>query len=163
MLKRVLLFPAAFLINNGGRIFLDGCFLRIHNYSFYEEFAEADDTVDCGNKTMTGVFQDSVRHAVWNDVMYAPSNNHYFAQEPAGTENESAAYVLADCWDTLNESSCMECLERASASILRCLPSSEGRALYTGCFLRYSNTNFLNLDPTPGDGGGNLKNSFYVT
>ncbi|XP_024995120.1 cysteine-rich receptor-like protein kinase 2 [Cynara cardunculus var. scolymus] len=143
-------FPA-----NGGRIFLDGCFMRIQNYSFYEEYVGSDDRVYCGDTMMGGGFQDSVRNAVSNAVMDAPRNSDYFAQELAvsGTANESA-FVLADCWNTLNEDSCTECLERASASILQCLPYSEGRALYTGCFLRYSNTNFLNPEPSQGNNGG---------
>lgn len=57
---------------------------------------------------------------------------------------------LPMCWGTLNETSCKKCLERASSSILQCLPWSEGRALQTGCFMRYSNTNFLNADSTNG-------------
>ncbi|KAI3728327.1 hypothetical protein L6452_16961 [Arctium lappa] len=140
--------------DNGGRIFLDGCFMRIQNFSFFEEYAGSDDTVYCGNTTISGGFQDSVRNAVSKAVMDAPRNSDYFAQELAvsGTANESA-YVLADCWNTLDENSCTKCLESAFASILQCLPSSEGRALYTGCFLRYSNTNFLNPEPTQGNTG----------
>ncbi|KAF3672767.1 putative lipase-like [Capsicum annuum] len=42
------------------------------------------------------------------------------------------------------------CLRNASASMLGCLPWSEGRALYTGCFMRYSDTNFLNAISTSG-------------
>ncbi|KAK4380531.1 hypothetical protein RND71_002393 [Anisodus tanguticus] len=34
--------------------------------------------------------------------------------------------------------------------MLGCLPWSEGRALYTGCFMRYSDTNFLNAISTSG-------------
>lgn len=64
----------------------------------------------------------------------------------AGMANESAAYALGQCWRSLNRSSCSSCLLIASASMLRCLPQSEGRALNTGCFMRYSNTDFLNKD-----------------
>ncbi|CAI9764486.1 unnamed protein product [Fraxinus pennsylvanica] len=58
--------------------------------------------------------------------------------------------VLANCWRTLSASSCSACLQNASASILGCLPWSEGRTLNTGCFVRYSDINFLN--PMPGNG-----------
>ncbi|KAJ9549555.1 hypothetical protein OSB04_022098 [Centaurea solstitialis] len=140
--------------DNGGRIFLDGCFMRIQNYSFSEEFEGPEDAVYCGRTTVGGGFEDTVRNAVSNAVMDAPRNSDYFAQESAvsGTANESV-YVLADCWNTLSDNSCTECLERASASILGCLPSSEGRALYTGCFLRYSNVNFINSEPTVENNG----------
>ena len=61
----------------------------------------------------------------------------------SGTGNESV-HVLANCWRTLNSSLCKACLENAYASITKCLPWSEGRALNTGCFMRYSDTDFLN-------------------
>ncbi|KAJ0666574.1 putative non-specific serine/threonine protein kinase [Helianthus annuus] len=136
-----------------GRIHLDGCFMRMNNYSFYEEYIGAEDMTYCGDKTMSGgVFQDSVRRAVSNAVMNAPKNSDFFAKELS-----SGAYVLADCWNSLNETYCVDCLERASESILKCLPASEGRALYAGCFLRYSDTNFLNQESTPANNGGKFQ------
>ncbi|KVH95576.1 hypothetical protein Ccrd_002284 [Cynara cardunculus var. scolymus] len=79
----------------------------------------ADDMVSCGHTMTEGVSHDSVRKVVSNAAMDAPRNSDYFAQELAlsGTANE-LAYVLADCWKILNENSCMECLERVSASVL---------------------------------------------
>ncbi|XP_076907999.1 putative cysteine-rich receptor-like protein kinase 23 [Bidens hawaiensis] len=137
-----------------GRVHLDGCFMRMNNYSFFEEYLGVEDTTYCGDTMLTGgVFQDSVRRAVSNAVMDAPKNSDFFARELS-----SSAYVLADCWNTLNETSCSDCLQRASESILKCLSSSEGRALYTGCFMRYSNTNFLNQESTPvSNGDGSAK------
>ncbi|MFS7994874.1 putative non-specific serine/threonine protein kinase [Helianthus anomalus] len=61
--------------------------------------------------------------------------------------NDSSVYVLAECWKTLSPNSCKACLENASTLITKCLPWSEGRVLNTGCFMRYSDTNFLNLVP----------------
>ncbi|KAL4567715.1 hypothetical protein LXL04_023307 [Taraxacum kok-saghyz] len=123
----------------GGQIFLDGCFMRIENYSFYEEYSGPDDTVFCGNTTRYGgASLDPVRQAVSDAARDAPSNKDYFSQT-VGTANEST-YVLADCWETLNETSCTKCLEMASASILQCLPWSEGRVLHTGCFMRENNS-----------------------
>ncbi|XP_071705066.1 cysteine-rich receptor-like protein kinase 2 [Rutidosis leptorrhynchoides] len=143
-----------------GRIYLDGCFMRIQNYDFYEEYLGSDDTIECGKTVMNdGVFQDSVKRAVSNSVMDAPKNSDYFAEEKveSKTVNESV-YVLADCWNTLNDSSCTYCLQRASESILKCLPSSEGRAMFTGCFMRYSATNFINPESTRSNTGeGNEK------
>ncbi|PWA98030.1 cysteine-rich receptor-like protein kinase 2 [Artemisia annua] len=146
-----------------GQIFLDGCFMRIQNYSFYEESFGEYDRSYCGNTSVGGGFQDSVRRAVSNAVMDAPQNSDYFARETvlSGTENESA-YVLADCWNTLNVSSCADCLQRASESMLKCLPSSEGRALYTGCFMRYSNTNFLNPESARNNNGGGSAKSQVI-
>ncbi|XP_059656168.1 cysteine-rich receptor-like protein kinase 2 [Cornus florida] len=137
----------------GGRIFLDGCFMRAENYSFFQEYAGPEDNALCGNTTQkNSTFQETTRRAVSQAVSDALNNNGYARAQVAvsGTANESA-YVLADCWRSLNSSSCKACLENASASVLGCLPWSEGRALNTGCFMRYSDTNFLN--PEPGGNG----------
>ncbi|WCJ38486.1 cysteine-rich RLK (RECEPTOR-like protein kinase) 2 [Euphorbia peplus] len=142
---------------NGGRIFLDGCFMRSENYSFFEEYRGPEDEVICGNMTRkTDTFRESARQALSTAVSTAPNDQRYHgrAQVAIPGTNESA-YVLADCWRSLNSSSCRACLENASASISQCLPWSEGRALYTGCFVRYSDKNFLNAVPTSGGSNGN--------
>ncbi|CAA3015707.1 cysteine-rich receptor kinase 2 [Olea europaea subsp. europaea] len=138
---------------NGGRVFLDGCFMRAENYSFFQEYTGPNDRVLCGNRTQkSSAFRVSARQAV-EKVVSAPSHFYARAQVPvSGTANESA-YVLADCWRTLSVDYCKACLENASASILGCLPRSEGRALNAGCFMRYSDTNFLN--PTQVNGSLN--------
>ncbi|KAL2510250.1 Cysteine-rich receptor-like protein kinase 2 [Forsythia ovata] len=146
--------------SNGGRIFFDGCFIRAENYSFIQEYTGPNDRTVCGNRTQkSSAFQVSARQAVVQVVSAAPNNERYAgyarSQVPVlGTTNESA-YVIADCWSTLSESYCRACLEYASASILGCLPWSEGRALNAGCFMRYSDINFLN----PIQGNGSLNNS----
>ncbi|XP_068333348.1 cysteine-rich receptor-like protein kinase 2 [Pyrus communis] len=141
---------------NGGRIFLDGCFMRSENYSFYEEFRGSEDRVECGNTTRkSSAFGEAIRQVVKHAVESAPSNRGYARGEVSvsGAANESA-YVLADCWRTLDESSWRQCLENASASMLGCLPWSEGRALYTGCFMRYSDKDFLNKEMGNGSSRG---------
>ncbi|KAK6930986.1 Gnk2-homologous domain [Dillenia turbinata] len=134
---------------NGGRIYLDGCFMRAENYSFFEEYRGPEERAVCGNKTRkSSNFQESARQAILQAVADAPNNNRYAMAKVgvSGTKNESA-YVLADCWKTLNASACRACLDNASASIMDCLPWSEGRALNTGCFMRYSDMDFLNKKP----------------
>ncbi|XP_055819358.1 cysteine-rich receptor-like protein kinase 2 [Solanum dulcamara] len=131
---------------NGRRIYLDGCFMRVDNYMFYDQYLGPEDRHVCGNRTTKGtLFQQNARRAVQQAVANAPSNNGYVRAQVSvpGTSNETA-YVLAYCWKTLSANSCTACLQNASESMLGCLPWSEGRALYTGCFMRYSDTNFLN-------------------
>ncbi|KAB1207871.1 Cysteine-rich receptor-like protein kinase 2 [Morella rubra] len=141
---------------NGGRIYLDGCFMRSENYDFFEEYTGPSDSAMCGNTTRKSLsFGESVRQALTRAVEAATSSNGYATTQMAvpGTVKESA-YVLADCWRTLNASSCRSCLDNASASILGCLPWSEGRALNTGCFMRYSDKDFLNRAPENGSSRG---------
>ncbi|KAF8399733.1 hypothetical protein HHK36_015604 [Tetracentron sinense] len=144
--------------HNGGRIFLDGCFMRAENYSFFEEYKGPGDMAICGNASRkSSRFQESAKQAILNAVAGAPDNNGYARAKVlvSGSVNESA-YVLADCWRTLNKSSCRACLENASASVIGCLPWSEGRALNTGCFMRYSDVNFLNPEPSNGRSRGSI-------
>ncbi|KAM0062390.1 putative protein kinase RLK-Pelle-DLSV family [Helianthus debilis subsp. tardiflorus] len=135
--------------NNGGRIYLDGCFMRVQNYSFYHEYTGPDDGYVCGNTTRKNVsFQDTVKQAVLNAVTDASRSSEYFGrvQMLVASGNESV-YVLAQCWRSLSPNSCRACLDNASLSIAKCLPWSEGRAMNTGCFMRYSDTDFLNAVP----------------
>ncbi|XP_071713970.1 cysteine-rich receptor-like protein kinase 2 [Rutidosis leptorrhynchoides] len=139
--------------SNGGRIYLDGCFTRFQTYNFFEEYTGPDDTYVCGNETRKSMaFQDTVKLAMSNAVTNALRNKEYFGKDQMlvsgngnwnGNVNEFV-YVLANCWGTLSPSSCSACLANATASVSKCLPWSEGRALNTGCFLRYSDTNFHN-------------------
>ncbi|KAJ0489601.1 putative protein kinase RLK-Pelle-DLSV family [Helianthus annuus] len=135
--------------NNGGRIYLDGCFMRVQNYSFYHEYTGPDDSYVCGNTTRKNVsFQDTVKQAVLNAVTDASRSSEYFGrvQMLVARGNESV-YVLAECWRSLSPSSCRACLDNASLSIAKCLPWSEGRVMNTGCFMRFSDTDFLNAVP----------------
>ncbi|KAM6562248.1 hypothetical protein CsatB_022246 [Cannabis sativa] len=144
---------------NGGRIYLDGCFMRAQNYSFFDEYKGPEDKTVCGNKTRKGSgFGASVRQALSLVVSGAPTNNGYAKAQMGSTANDSA-YVMADCWRNLDEKSCRACLENASKSIRSCLPWSEGRALNTGCFLRYDDKEFLNKE---GGSGGNSRGTRVV-
>lgn len=130
--------------------------MRAENYSFYKEFKGPDDTVLCGNATRrnNATFGDAVRQVVRNAVAAAPGNGGY--ARGASANGKSSAFVLVNCWRNLSPESCKQCLEDASASMVdKCLPWSEGRALHTGCFLRYSDQDFLNKIPRNGRSRGN--------
>ncbi|KAJ0231946.1 Cysteine-rich receptor-like protein kinase 2 [Hirschfeldia incana] len=140
---------------NGGRVILDGCFMRAENYSFFDEFKGPEDDVVCGGpatrKREEESFGEEVRVVVRNAVAAAPVNGGY-ARGASGN-----AFVLANCWRSLSPESCKRCLEDASASVVsKCLPWSEGRAVHTGCFLRYSDQDFLNKIPRNGRSRGSV-------
>lgn len=156
---------------NGGRVFLDGCFIRAENYRFFQEYTGPNDRAVCGNRTQKNFgFLVSARQAV-KQVASAAPNNKGFAriQVPASGMTNESAYVIAHCWRTLSDDSCRACLENASVSTRGCLPWSEGRALNSGCFMRYSDTNFLNPvqvnrspNPRQGNGSSRGKISFVI-
>nr|GMD15070.1 cysteine-rich receptor-like protein kinase 2 [Ipomoea batatas] len=141
---------------NGGRIYLDGCFMRVENYTFFHEVLGPEDRHICENSTRKdSVFGETVRRAVLQAVSNVSNNTEYAKVElPVSGRKNETVYVVANCWKAVDN--CRECLGNASRSMLQCLPSSEGRALYTGCFMRYSDTNFL--DPIISNGGSNRTN-----
>ncbi|KAH0728679.1 hypothetical protein KY284_004544 [Solanum tuberosum] len=147
--------------NNFLKIVVHLVFLRYLEQNF-EELGPEDRRV-CRNRTTKGsLFQQNARAAVQQAVGNAPSNNGYArSQVSFPRDSNDTAYVLADCWKTLSANSCAACLQNASASMLGCLPWSEGRALYTGCFMRYSDTNFLNAITT--NGGSSSRGKVVVT
>ncbi|XP_020972630.1 aldehyde dehydrogenase 22A1-like [Arachis ipaensis] len=91
------------------QIFLDGCFMRSENYSFFDEYAGPGDKAVCGNKTRTNLsFQVAAKQAILEVVQAAPNSIGCYARgkvDVSGRVNESA-YVLANCWKSLNSSSC---------------------------------------------------------
>lgn len=129
-----------------GRIFLDGCFLRYDNYSFFGEAVDPNwDRRDCNssivdnpndNQFTRSDFNKSVEDLIDNITASAVSNDGYAVAGLKGV------YGLADCWRTLTTNSCRECLAVARREVIGCLPGREGRALNTGCYLRYSTQKF---------------------
>ncbi|CAI0405221.1 unnamed protein product [Linum tenue] len=151
---------------NGGRIFLDGCFMRAENYSFYHEYKGPQDRAVCGNATSpignnnSSLFQDSVRRTLSQAVADAPASNGFSRGQLDIVGTNSSVFVLANCWRTLNSSDCRLCLENASDSMMGCLPRSEARALHTGCFMRYSDRDFLNSE-VAGTGSSGGESCFF--
>ncbi|XP_015066642.1 cysteine-rich receptor-like protein kinase 2 isoform X2 [Solanum pennellii] len=113
--------------HNGGRIYLDGCFVRVETYTFYDQYLGPEDMHVCGNRTIKGtLFQQNARRAIQQAVVNAPTNNGYARAQVSGPGPSNAtAYVLTDCWKTLSANSCAACLRNASESMLGCLPWSE--------------------------------------
>ncbi|KAI3696492.1 hypothetical protein L1987_79510 [Smallanthus sonchifolius] len=112
--------------NNGDRIYLDGCFMRVQNYSFYQEYTGPNDTFVCTNTARkNSQFQDTVKQAVLSAVTDASRSSEYFGrvQMLVANGNESV-YLLAECWRTLSASSCRACLDNASMSISKSTSSS---------------------------------------
>ncbi|KAK7312944.1 hypothetical protein VNO77_37213 [Canavalia gladiata] len=66
-------------------------------------------------------------------------------------------YALAHCWNTVESDGCKDCLRKAGKEVNGCLPKREGRALNTGCYLRYSTHKFYNEDGAAGGGTRSLR------
>ncbi|XP_022773678.1 putative cysteine-rich receptor-like protein kinase 43 [Durio zibethinus] len=136
-------FPAT-----GGRVYLDGCFIRANNYSFYREVITEGDMKRCSDDVNTNQdFQSLLRDVLQKIVQKAPNNGGFGLAHD--TKNGTAVHGIAQCWRILDKDMCSACLIDAVNSAIHCMPSQEGRALNAGCFLRYSTYEFAN-DPDAG-------------
>ncbi|KAK1432748.1 hypothetical protein QVD17_09647 [Tagetes erecta] len=148
------------LPRTSGRIFLDGCFVRYDNYSFFQEDVDPlTDTRNC-NSSLGGVknenwddfeggfggFNRSVFELVDNVTKLAIENGGFRVLEG------DRVYGLGQCWESLSKDECRVCLNKAKNEVIGCLPSREGRSMNAGCFLRYSTHKFFN-NGDQADGG----------
>ncbi|KAK6256445.1 hypothetical protein SCA6_017750 [Theobroma cacao] len=132
----------------GGRVYLDGCFIRASNYSFYREIITEGDMKRCSDDVDTKEGFPKLLRNVLQKIVYKAPNNRGFGLAHE-TKNGTTVHGMAQCWRTLDKDMCSACLIDAVNSAFHCLPSEEGRALNAGCFLRYSTYKFAN-DPDAG-------------
>lgn len=129
------------LPSTSARIYLDGCFLRYDNYSFYGESVNPlIDAVNCSS-SQSGLAVDdvaSVGFVIENVTRIALTNGGFGLAEVKGV------YALAQCWKTVGSDGCRECLEMAGKAVRGCAPRRDGRGLFAGCYLRYSADKFYN-------------------
>ncbi|XP_057774572.1 cysteine-rich receptor-like protein kinase 3 isoform X1 [Salvia miltiorrhiza] len=153
-------------LTRGGRLFYDGCYLRYDDYMFFNEsFSSVDRTV-CdaddfvGNRTL---FKDQVSELLRNVTAEGPRNNGFFTGFVSN--GNLSVYGLAQCWESVRGSGCVNCLESAASRVNSCPPKEEGRALNAGCYLRYSTTKFYNnsaADAPAGNGGGTRRRAAII-
>ncbi|XP_006841023.2 cysteine-rich receptor-like protein kinase 2 [Amborella trichopoda] len=146
----------------GGRIFLDGCFARYENYSFFDQAMDKSDTKVCytgRNSTRPEAFQNLVREVVGNVSSEAQKRNG--SSVNSISDSNLVVYALAQCWESINTSLCKSCLEDAAMAVVSCTPGTEGRALNAGCYLRYSTSLFWNVYATDVQSSGKSK-TFWI-
>ncbi|XP_075652427.1 cysteine-rich receptor-like protein kinase 46 [Castanea sativa] len=128
----------------GGRVYADGCFIRVENYSFYEETVGPDALKRCSNSfDRSQIFKDTAEDLVYKIAKQAPDSRGFAVKQqklPAG----SSVYAMANCWKTMDHSMCSSCLINAAMVSLSCLPSTDSRVMNAGCFIRYSDYDFTN-------------------
>ncbi|XP_077244213.1 cysteine-rich receptor-like protein kinase 2 isoform X2 [Tasmannia lanceolata] len=144
--------------NTGGRIFLDGCFGRYENFSFFNQAMDSEASKVCSfsrNSSEPEKFRQVVKAVIGNVSLEAQRNKGY-AVGSASAFNLTL-YALAQCWENLNKELCSSCLNDAASSIALCTPATEGRSLYAGCYMRYSTGIFWNINQTGSHSSGKNK------
>ncbi|KAD7478586.1 hypothetical protein E3N88_01722 [Mikania micrantha] len=142
---------------NGGFISYDNCFIRYEDYAtFYNnpyvmEDKDLTPTFKCGNRSASQptVFKQVVDRFL-SDIRHATPkiSNLYAASTRPITSENTTVYAMAQCVETIDPARCKTCMNTAYDILNDCLPNTEGRFLHLGCFARYSDTPFFNVNQT---------------
>ncbi|KAL7611310.1 hypothetical protein Lser_V15G12082 [Lactuca serriola] len=139
-------------MGNGAHVFYDDCDLRYENKNFYNDAIMRTSTIGiCGNttsshpkeqkKTASGLLSD-LRTAV-------PRIPSYFAASTRQiTGTNETVYAIAQCGRNISQSMCADCLKIRFGLLDNCLPSTSGKAIDDGCFMRYSEIPFFQANQT---------------
>ncbi|KAI3704418.1 hypothetical protein L1987_74638 [Smallanthus sonchifolius] len=138
---------------NGARSVLDGCFLRYESNSFNGDTTLPGNQGLCGNRTSSqqSSFQTVVDELLSNISIATPKMNGFYAAvtAPVISTNTSTAYAIAQCVETVTADGCRSCMQVAYANIRSCAADViDGRAVDSGCFMRYSGTPFFRNNQT---------------
>ncbi|KAL4577868.1 hypothetical protein LXL04_013983 [Taraxacum kok-saghyz] len=74
--------------------------------------------------------------------------NFYAASTREIPDTNATVYGIAQCNLNLTQTVCEDCLNSRYTSLDDCLPSTNGRAIDNGCFMRYASTPFFALNQT---------------
>ncbi|XP_074582303.1 cold-responsive protein kinase 1-like [Curcuma longa] len=129
---------------DGGRVIYDGCFLRYESIPFFDQVTPLQNENSCdGRNATTGGFTTSVRSLVEDLSAATPRIPKFFAAVA-----REGVFAVAQCVETLSEEGCEQCLTAEVSNVMLCLPSTDGRALDVGCFMRYSDESFFPANRT---------------
>ncbi|XP_057855631.2 cold-responsive protein kinase 1 [Cryptomeria japonica] len=134
----------------GGRVTYDGCFLRFENSNFYNEYTDTGNKQVCGdtNAPTSGLISSTGQSLISDLCTATPGTKDYFAAQTRKGPSNTTIYGLASCLRSLEKDFCKNCLSIAQTNIDKCFPSSEGRAIDAGCYLRYSSEPFFPSNAT---------------
>uniref|UniRef100_A0A7N0U2Q0 Uncharacterized protein n=1 Tax=Kalanchoe fedtschenkoi TaxID=63787 RepID=A0A7N0U2Q0_KALFE len=129
----------------GGRVYLDGCYIRVDNYDFYHDSGILDNFVRCGDMVSDNQKQiRALKEMLAALETNAPANHGYAALQEAIEGSPETVYGMANCWKNMDQTTCVSCLKSAYDSAIKCLPSTEGRVANSGCFIHFSDYKFAN-------------------
>eukprot|EP00253_Pinus_taeda_P022151 PITA_22151 len=133
----------------GGRVWLDSCYLRYENFSFFSEIDTNGTYLVNTNKMSTSNLYDF--RTTTSNLLFNLSNEAYnfankgFAQGSATYSVNGTVYGLVQCWRDLSLNNCRSCLQLATNNLYECCSANEGaQALLGSCRVRYEIYPFFN-------------------
>ncbi|MFS7954769.1 putative non-specific serine/threonine protein kinase [Helianthus anomalus] len=122
--------------------------------SFFDQTTLPGNQGLCGNRTSSrqSAFETAVSGLLSNLSIATPKINGFYAAATApvnGTSNTTTAYAIAQCAESVTPNGCRSCMKVAFNNIRSCATDvTDGRAVDSGCFMRYSATAFFRNNQT---------------
>ncbi|XP_057840996.1 cysteine-rich repeat secretory protein 55-like [Cryptomeria japonica] len=154
----------------GGRVWMDGCFLRYENYNFttildtnWSGLANVND-VTINKQRFVSTTSSLLSNL--SDKAYIPANK-YLAVGSAKYSTSNKTYGLVQCWRDLSIKDCRSCLVQARKVWQQCCSSKQGVQIMSGsCTVRYELYRFYDsadgsrsLSPSPSPDRGFITTS----
>eukprot|EP01018_Ginkgo_biloba_P036207 Gb_02280 [translate_table: standard] len=133
----------------GGRVWLEMCFVRYENYSFFSmldtigpNFINTKNLSNAASKNTTKDFLNnlSIQASEPANKGFAVGSDLHFSNELFG---------LVQCWRDISLDNCTTCLSKATDSLYECCSQSRGaQAMRGSCIVRYETYSFFNSTPS---------------
>lgn len=146
-------------------IFTDGCYLRYAAINLFDAVFSTGQSGFCDDPTAAERrvgFNETASEAlveVEREVM-GREGRFVAGKKGSASGGRRMVYAAGECLPVLGTTDCRRCLESALRNVRGCLPEAGGRAVESGCFMRFSGEEFFNgslavdLDLTIRDIGG---------
>lgn len=94
------------------------------------------------DESLSKQFEEKVIEVITNVTIVTKSNGRFGQVEGKG--GIATVYALAQCLKFLDNKGCSQCLDEAALRLKGCSKSGEGRAMFAGCYVRFSTERFFN-------------------
>lgn len=105
----------------------------------------------CGNQSasQSSTFSKDVE-GLLSDIRVATpkTSNFYVASTTQVSSENTTVYAIAQCVQNTSQTFCQDCLNMARNTLYSCLPNTEAAFIDVGCFVRYSDAPFFNINQT---------------
>eukprot|EP00253_Pinus_taeda_P010207 PITA_10207 len=135
----------------GGTIWMDVCFLRYENYTFFGQlYSYGLYTFITTNVSEPQVFGEALDNLLSNLSSEAASRSKLYASGITTDSLYRKIYGLVQCWRDISSDDCTTCLSNTINSIFATFPGNPGvQGLRANCIIRYEIYSFFKSTAPP--------------
>ncbi|KAL8194045.1 hypothetical protein R6Q57_026287 [Mikania cordata] len=126
-------------------------FVDFYTDPYVTDDANRTPNVICGNQLASQpVVFNQVVDGFLSDIRDATpkTSNFYVASTRQITNENATVYMTGQCVESISQTNCQTCMSSAYDLLKNCFPSTKGTFFNVGCFVRYSDTSFFNVNQT---------------